>query len=224
MKPIIGLVAVGLLLSQVALANQFYRFKVDGRTVLKDYLPAEYADLGYEVLNSRGMVIEVVEPAPTPEERAATAAREAAKLAREQAIENQRKEDLVLLRLYSRPEDVERARQRRTLELDSYIQLQRRNIADLAEKLEAEQNRAANIERNGREVPANVRTNIVQLQNGIKDSERNITQRQRAMSELTQQMAQQYERIRILQVYKPGVLPEDIDLEHVDRTLSKQQP
>ncbi|HUH57053.1 MAG TPA: hypothetical protein VL020_00870, partial [Pseudomonadales bacterium] len=77
------------------------------------------------------------------------------------------------------------------------------------------------IERNGNEVPANIRTNIIQLQNGIKDSERNIRQRQAAMDELTQEMAQQYERVRILQVYQPGVLPEDVDLEHVDRTLNQ---
>lgn len=224
MKPFIGLVAAGLLLSQVALANQFYRFKVDGKTVLKDYVPSEYAHLGYEVLNSRGIVVEVVERAPTEEERAEKAAREAAKQKRQLAIETQKKEDQVLLRLYSRPEDVERARQRRTLELDSYIQLQRRNIADLTEKLEKEQTRAANIERNGREVPARVRANIVQLQNGIKDSERNIKQRQDAMDTLTQKMAEQYERVRILQVYQPGTLPEDVDLEHVDRTLRQQNP
>lgn len=221
MKPMIVLVAACLLLSQAALANQFYRFKVNGKTVMEDHIPAKYADLGYEVLNSRGMVIEVVEPAPTAEELAIIAAREAAQLAREQAIAKQKEEDATLLRLYSRPEDVERARQRKMLELDSYIQLQRRNISDLGQKLEDEQNRAANIERTGHEVPADVRTNIVQLQNGIADSERNIGQRQKIMDELTQEMAQQYERVRILQVYKPGVLSEDVDLEHVDRTLSQ---
>ncbi len=223
MKRIIGQAAVCLLLSQTVLASQFYRFKLDGVTVMKDHLPAEHAELGYEVLNSKGVVIEVVAPAPTAAERAVIASQEAAKQARDQAVAKQRDEDVTLLRLYSQPEDVERARQRKTLELDSYIQLQRRNIADLAQKLEDEQNRAANIERNGREVPADMRTNIVQLQSGIKESEKNINQRQKVMTELTQEMAQQYERIRILQVYKPGVLPDDVDLEHVDRAL-KQQP
>lgn len=221
MKPIIGLVAVSLLFSQATLANQFYRFQVDGKTVLEDHLPAEHSKLGYEVLNARGMVIEVVAPAPTEEELAAKAKQEAIQQAREQAVADQKKEDMTLLRLYSQPEDVERARQRKILELDSYIQLQRRNISDLSQKLEVEHNRAANIERNGNEVPANIRTNIIQLQNGIKDSERNIRQRQAAMDELTQEMAQQYERVRILQVYQPGVLPEDVDLEHVDRTLNQ---
>lgn len=221
MKTLVGLIAASLLFSQVAFAKQSYRFKVDGKTILKDHVPPEYADLGYEVLGSNGMVIEVVKPALTAEELAAIAAQEAAQQARAKAIAKRKEEDMTLLRLYSQPEDVERAKQRQIFELENYIQLQRRNIADLEEKLEAEQNRAANIERNGREVPADVRTDIIQLQNSIKDSEKNISQRQAAMQEITRNMAEQYERVLILQVYQPGVLPEDVDLEYVDRKLSQ---
>lgn len=221
MKLLTGLVMACCLLSQAALANQFYRFKVDGKTVLKDHMPPEHAELGYEVLNSRGMIIEVVAPAPTKEELAAIAVQEAAQLAREKAIANQINEDTALLRLFARPEDIERARQRKILERDTYVQLQRRNISDLIQKLEVEQSRAANIERSGKDVPESVRTEIQYLQNSIKDSEKNISQRNKAMDKLTQQMAEQYERIRVLQVYKIGTLPEDVDLEHVDRTLNQ---
>src|SRR5690554_6315562 len=143
--------------------------------------------------------------------------------ARQNASSNKKDDDIASIHLYAQPSYVDRARTRRALELDSYIQLQRRNIDDLMLKLEAEQNRAANIERNGRDVPADMRANIIQLQNGIKDSERNISQRQQLMNELTQEMAQQYERVRILQVYKPGVLPSEVDYDHVDRVLDQQQ-
>ena len=223
MKPLVGLVAACLLLSQTSDASQLYRFKVDGKTFIEHHIPPQYADYGYEVINNRGIVVEVVPAAPTKEELEAMAAQKAADEARQKARLKQKEDDIALLHLYAHPSDVERARTRKALELDSYIQLQRRNIDDLVLKLEAEQKRAANIERNGRDVPADMRANIIQLQNGIKDSERNISQRQQLMNELTQEMAQQYERVRILQVYKPGVLPSEVDYDHVDRVLDQQQ-
>ena len=127
------------------------------------------------------------------------------------------------MRLYAGPADVERARQRKADEIDSYIQLQRRRIADLEQKLGQAQNAAANFERRGQEVPADLRLEVVQLQNGIRDSENNIRQRQQEMLEMTRDMADQYERVRILQVYAPGTLDEDVDLDHVDRTLAGRE-
>ena len=136
MKSALGLLAVlGLLLSSVSHASKLYRFNVDGKVVIKDHVPAEYSHLGYEVLNGQGMVIRSVERAPTAEELAQRRAEEAAKKARQEAISNQRRKDMDLLRLYAKPEDVERARQRKADEIESYIQLQRRRITDLEDKL-----------------------------------------------------------------------------------------
>ena len=123
------------------------------------------------------------------------------------------------MRLYAKPSDVERARQRKADEIDSYIQLQRRRIVDLEQKLEKSQAQAANIERRGQEVPADMRLEIVQLQNGIRDSEGNIKARQQEMKDSTRDFAEQYERVRILQVYPAGTLDADVDLDKVDREL-----
>lgn len=213
----------GVLLASHTQARQLYRFTVDGAVVLKDHVPAEYSHLGYQVLNSQGMVVRTVEPAPTKEELEQRRAAEAAAKARKEAIAEQRRQDLDLLRLYASPADVERARQRKADEIDSYIQLQRRRIVDLEQKLGQAQNAAANFERRGQEVPADLRLEVVQLQNGIRDSENNIRQRQQEMQAMTRDMADQYERVRILQVYTPGTLDEDVDLDHVDRTLASRQ-
>ncbi len=203
-------------------AQSLYRFKVEGRVVLKDHIPAEYSHLGYDVLNSQGMVVKVVPPAPTAEELAQRRAEEAAKKARQEAIAEQRRLDLDLLRLYAKPTDVERARQRKADEIDSYIQLQRRRIADLEQKLEKAQQQAANFERRGQDVPSDLRLEVVQLQNGIRDSDNNIRQRQQEMTEVTRDFAIQYERVRVLQVYPAGTLDEDVDLDRVDQVLEKR--
>ena len=67
----------GVLLASHAQARQLYRFTVDGAVVLKDHVPAEYSHLGYQVLNSQGMVVRT-EPAPTKEELEQRRAAEAA--------------------------------------------------------------------------------------------------------------------------------------------------
>jgi len=212
-------VLTSLLFASVSHANKLYRFKVDGRIVIKDHVPAEYSHMGYEVLNGSGMVIKKVAPAPTAEELALRRAEERARELRRQRMSEQRKQDMDLLRLYAKPEDVERARSRKADEIESYIQLQRRRIADLEVKLEQSQGDAANIERRGVEVPADLRLEIAQLQNRIRESHENIKARQQEMIDSTKEFSTQYERVRILQVYKPGTLDEDVDFERVDREL-----
>lgn len=224
MKAVVGLlVAAGLLVSAQAYANKLYRFNIDGQVIIKDYVPAEYSHLGYDVLNKQGMVIRKVDPAPTAEELAMRKAEEAAKKAREDAIAERRQQDMNLLRLYAKPKDVERARQRKADEIESYVQLQRRRITDLEEKLQKAEGQAANVERRGQEVPADMRLEIVQLQNAIRDSEDNIRIRQDELSEITRQYADQYERVRILQVYPAGTLDENVDLDKVDQELAARE-
>jgi len=208
-----------LLLANVSHANKLYRFKVEGRVIVKDHVPAEYSHLGYEVLNGAGMVVKKVKPAPTAAELAERRAAERAEKERKERISAQRKQDMDLLRLYAKPEDVERARKRKADEIESYIQLQRRRIADLEVKLEQSQGDAANIERRGVEVPVDLRLEIAQLQNRIRESHENIKTRQQEMIDSTKEFSVHYERVRILQVYKPGVLEEDVDLEKVDNKL-----
>jgi len=208
-----------LLLTSVSHASKLYRFTIDGRVVVKDHVPAQYSHLGYEVLNSSGLVIKKVKPAPTAAELAERRAEEKAKKERLERIRAQRKQDMDLLRLYAKPGDVERARKRKADEIESYIQLQRRRIADLEIKLEQSQGDAADIERRGVEVPVDLRLEIAQLQNRIRESHANIKSRQQELIDSTKEYSTQYERVRILQVYKPGALPDEIDLDKVDREL-----
>lgn len=221
MKTLVWCAAVcGLLCAGTGHASKLYRFTLDGRVMVKDHIPAEYSHLGYEVLNSAGMVVKTVAPAPTAEELAIRRAAEQAKKERQERRVQQRKTDMDLLRLYAKPEDVERARQRKADEIESYIQLQRNSITDMETKLEHSQDRAANIERRGLEVPADVRLEIAQLQNRIRDSHTNIQKRQQEMRASATAFARHYQRVRVLQVYKPGTLAEEVDPNKVDTQLS----
>lgn len=204
------------LISPMTFAAKLYRFKVDGQMIMKDHVPPEYAQMGYEILNDQGLVIKRVQRAPTARELSAIAAKEAIEAARTERIRIRREADQALLRVYSKPEDIERARQRKVGNINGYISLQQRRIADLTEKLEKAQSRAANYERSGQEIPVDLRLEIAQLQNQIRETHENIKSRNVEKIESTKVYAEEYSRMQILLRYPPGTLESDIPLDAFD--------
>lgn len=142
---------LGLLLPVVAGATELYRYVDDqGTTVLsRQGVPPEHISKGYEVLNEQGRVIQVIAPAPSPEEMKRILAEKA-----------RASSDVQLLRLYSAPEDVERARQRKLSELDGLIGVARSNLQSVRTQQANLQSQAADHERAGRAVPAQLLTQI----------------------------------------------------------------
>jgi hypothetical protein len=133
-----------LLLSGLASGVELYRYVNDKGVVVINRLgvPPEFIAKGYEVLNEQGRVLQVVPPAPSMEERK--------RLVAEQA---RAKSDAQLRRLYSTPEDVERARERKLDELDGLISLSKGNLLSLRTQQANLQSQAADHERAGRPVP-----------------------------------------------------------------------
>ena len=201
------------LISPVAFAAKLYRFEVEGRVILKDHVPPEYAQMGYQILNDQGLVIKRIDPAPTASELAAIAAAKAIKEARLERIRIRREADQALLRVYSKPADVERARQRSVDEIDGYVGLQQRRIVDLTDKLERAQGRAANQERAGLDIPVDMRLEIAQLQKQIRETHATIKSRKAQKIESTKMFASEYARMLILLKYPPGTLESEIPLE-----------
>ncbi len=201
------------LISPVAFAAKLYRFKVGGNVILKDHIPPEYAQMSYDILNDQGLVIRSVQPAPTASELAEIAAKKAIKAALIERIRIRREADQALLRVYSKPDDVERARKRSTDNIDGYISLQKRRIVSLVEKLERAQGRAANQERAGAEIPADMRLEIAQLQNQIRESHANVKIRSVEKIDNIKGYAAEYARMQILLKYPPGTLESDIPRE-----------
>jgi len=121
-----------------------YRY-VDSRgvTVLDTQgVPPEYVGKGYEVLNQRGRVIQVIPPAPTADE-----------IRQAQAAKVQADADAQLTHLYTSVADIDRARSRRLAELDALIAVAQGNVQGLAAQQSTLQSQAADQERAGRQVP-----------------------------------------------------------------------
>lgn len=151
---------LGLLLPVVASAVELYRYTDErGTTVLsRQGVPPEHIGRGYQVLNEQGRVIRVIPPAPTAEEL------QRMRLEKARALS-----DVQLLRLYSTPEDVERARQRKLAELDGLIGVARGNLQSVRTQQGNLQSQAAEHERAGREVPAHL---LAQIENQIAEQAR----------------------------------------------------
>lgn len=138
------LLMCGLLSSLAAPATELYRYVDDhGVTVLnRQGVPPEFIGKGYEVLNEQGRVVKVIPPAPSAEEMRRLLAEKA-----------RASSDKQLLRLYSNPADVDRARERKLVELDGLIGVAQGNLQAARTQQANLQSQAAGYERAGRAVP-----------------------------------------------------------------------
>ncbi len=134
-------------------STRFYRYvDAKGVTVLdRQGVPSDLISKGYEVLNDQGRVVQVVAPAPSLEERQRALADKA-----------RASTDAQLLRLYSTPEDVDRAKARKLAELDGVITVARGNLASLKTQQGNLQGQAADMERAGKQVPDHL---VAQIEN-----------------------------------------------------------
>lgn len=149
--------SLGLFMINSFAQLKYYRYvNKDGVKVISHNIPSEYAQKGYEVMTHTGQVIEVVPPAPDPDDLEA----ELEKRAAERAMMEEYK---VLARRYSEIDDIYAARDRRLAHLDATIAILRSNIGNLRAQIDELMRKAAEAERSGREVPKQILTNIEEI-------------------------------------------------------------
>lgn len=172
-----------------AQAVEYYRY-VDGNgitVISRQGVPSEVIGNGYEVLNEHGRVVRVVPRALTPEEH-------------RQLQEEKRQADIdrQLLRLYSQVADVERAEARKQAEIDAFIGLIRRNMADVREDKSYLLKNAGNHERAGREVPGELLEQIAALERRERGYLQEIEQYQQLKTEVAAEFALDKQRLQQL--------------------------
>jgi hypothetical protein len=165
--------------------GNLYRYTDDSGSVVVGYqIPPEDVARGYEILDNKGVVIQVVPPALTGE---AIEAAEAAKRREAQAREEEkrlRRWDESLLRRYSTVADIEGARERALGELRIRLNILKSNKRSLGQRVENYQLQAADLERRGRTVEPEQLQAIKALQAEIKSTDRSIRDRQQEIEEV----------------------------------------
>jgi hypothetical protein len=170
-----------LVISQANAAN-LYKYKDDqGREITGSRVPAEFVKNGYQVLNERGQVIEVVQRTLTAEERAAQSEQLEQQRLLEQAALRQEEEDRMLLRLYRTPEEVVRRRDATIEQLEAQMIVLNSLLEDAEEKLAELEKRVVNNENAGTQIPANL---TAQVEDASNEKNRLATQLVRLESEI----------------------------------------
>ncbi len=177
--------------SSAAHANTYRYTDENGQMVISNTVPQDAVKRGYQILNQQGRVIREVAPALTEEE---IAAREARKR-EEKRREAQRKQDAMLLKRFSSPDSAVKAMHRKIEELESLIQLKQGNISVLESQLQNEQSRAADMERQGREVPQGVLQKIGRLEDQIGELEAEIAAQQSDIDAARQEFLKDIRRL-----------------------------
>jgi hypothetical protein len=164
-----------------------------------DYqVPADYVGKGYEVLNSDGMVIQVVPRELTEEEKKVRNAQqelEAAATAEEQRL---REWDESLLLRYSTVADIEAARERALRDLRIRLSILKGNKRSLKQQAENYQAQAADMERSGQQVDVARLGAIENIQKEIETTDRAIDDRAKEIEEVSAAFQQDIERFEML--------------------------
>lgn len=152
--------ALGVFTSQASFAVEYYRYTDErGITVInRQGVPPHLIGKGYEVLSEQGRVIRVVPRAPTPEE-----------YRQMQADKERAKSDRQLLMLYTRIEDIDRARDRKVADIDGQISIARGNLLSVNSLRSDLQAQAASQERASRTVSASL---LKQIEDASIDQQR----------------------------------------------------
>ena len=196
-RPILVLIVVALIGAGTAQAQKLYRWvDEDGNVHYSDKVPPEQKDLARDELNKEGMVVERVERAMTPEEKAAKKAAEEALREANREREEQRRKDAVLLESYASEEDIMRTRDQklqaieRTINItDATVDSQERALADLIK-------RAGDVERAGQEVSAALRTSIESTQQQIASQKAFKSRKEAERKEIEEQAEYDLKRYR----------------------------
>ena len=190
----IVLLLAGLAMPAAA-AQRVYRYEgEDGSYVYTTQLPPEAVRRGYDVLDTDGRVGDHVEGELTPEQRE----RRQAKLEAERAREERLARDRELLRMYSSPEDVERAMERRLASIEGAIETARANIRRVETRKRNLERRAARLERGGRPVPQELVGRIEAFEDDIAERKREIEARKRELERTRERYRADKRRVRQL--------------------------
>ncbi|HKK23366.1 MAG TPA: hypothetical protein VJ947_06730, partial [Pseudohaliea sp.] len=176
-----------------------YRYTNDeGVAVVAYQVPPEHVARGYEVLNEKGVTIDVVPRSLSQEERASMNTEE--RLAREAEEERERLQewDRSLLLRYSAVEDIEAARDRALRDLRIRVSILKGKQRSLRQQVENYQAQAADQERRGQSVDEAHLAAIEDLRREMARAERSLIEREREISDVVASYERDIERFRTL--------------------------
>jgi hypothetical protein len=192
-------VLLQLVLLQQGWAIELFKYvNEDGVTVLDSKIPAKYVRAGYTILSSDGRVLEVVEPALTASQIIERDRLAAIELKRQQEREAREAADATLMRLYSIPEDVNRARDSKVATINGYIKSIRNNLQRMVAQKRQLEAIAADVERTGGTISQENAARIQKTAARIEQTEQEIVDKLQEIEQVKQDFARDLARVKEL--------------------------
>lgn len=176
-----------------------YKWK-DGQGNLHydDALPDAALQFGYDVVNSNGMVVKHVDRAKTAEEQKADKEAAAKAAAEKRIADEQAQHDQQLLAAYSTEQDLAHAQQGQIDSLDQEMHATQVSLDSQEKSLTDMLNRAADLERSGKPVPADLSRRIETQRGVVAKQKEYIAAKQKERDEATQRFADELAHYRDL--------------------------
>lgn len=199
MKSLFILAVSAFIFSQPAFAAKFKCWtNNEGVKECGSYVPPEYSQKRIETRGESGRVTEVKERAKNKAELA-----EIDRLAKLKAIEDakiaeQKKKDEILLKTFTRERDINMLMNSKVNVIEGIITVTKSNNKALNKKLEKLQKKAANIERRGNELPANLVEDIKTIETRISKNKKSIAGKREEQKEIKAKFSIDLERFHTL--------------------------
>ncbi|MFT6437155.1 MAG: hypothetical protein ACJAVI_005229 [Candidatus Azotimanducaceae bacterium] len=195
---LLTLFLIQILFTQSAKAELYKYLNEDSVTVLDSHVPARYVKNGYTILSNDGRILEVVPRALTEEEIRERDRLLAVKQQEEKEEREQKIADHNLLRIYSTPEDVIRARDTKIASVDNFIKTSQGNLQRLEIQKRNLASTLADIERAGGAIPKGPLNRIRNVDTRIRTTQREIGEKRMEMEALEKSFATDLQRVRQL--------------------------
>jgi hypothetical protein len=181
------------------LGSKLYKWvDEEGRMHYSDRLPPVDVQRAHSALDERGVTIDQVDAAKTPEQIKQEQEVERLRRERQQLIEKQRTEDRVLLRTFRSEDDIIMTRDGQLQAIDAYIKITHANIKRIKSSLEDLQRQAAARELSGKQIPQKFKDEIEDKNQALKDAYQSIVNREHDKDRIRTAFAKDQQRFREL--------------------------
>ena len=182
-----------------AQGSKLYKWVDDeGRVHYSDRLPPVDVQRAHSALDDRGVTVDQIDAAKTPEQIKQEQEVERLRRERQALIEKQRTADRVLLRTFRSEDDIIMTRDGQVQAIDAYIKITHANIKRLKTSLEDLQKQAAARELSGKQIPEKFQQEIDDKNQTLKDAYQSIVKREHDKDRIRQSFAQDLQRFREL--------------------------
>lgn len=159
--------------------HNHYKWKdAQGNLHYDDALPTEALQFGYDVVNPQGLTIKHVDRAKTAAELKADDEAAASQAEQKHVADEQAKTDQQILAAYPREQDLAGAQQARLDMLDQSIHSTEISLQSQEKSLTEMLSHAADLERNGKPVPATLQSQIDSLRKNVEKQKAYIAGKQ----------------------------------------------